>query len=235
MHSGWAGVGACEPARPPPPPPPLHATLSPAACARSQGRLIPAPDNLPNLLDLESELVNNNLPLLVYAYLSVWLVLSIVGLIVQFRYTGRKPTGRENEKDEWEQVVEDGRFAPTRGSKRGRRSGKKDRERRSASRGGSSRKVRASQRLKAAALLQEDEDGYYEEEDTSAYSENGVALPPHPSAPGGPPGAGAGEDPNYGAGEYGGDDGYYEEQQQMLLPPAAPAPAAPRPPRKIAW
>ena len=74
------------------------------------GRLIPPPNNLPNLLDLESELVNNAIPPLVYGYLAFWALLSLVGMYTQFRFTGRKPRGRENDKDEWEQVVEDGKF-----------------------------------------------------------------------------------------------------------------------------
>ena len=44
------------------------------------GRLIPAPYNFPNVLDLESELINNTLPAHVYAYLAVWALLAVGGL-----------------------------------------------------------------------------------------------------------------------------------------------------------
>ena len=113
------------------------------------GRIVPAPNNMPDVLDLTNELVNGTLPGVAYAYLAGWAALAVAGAALQFCYTSRKARGREAEKDEWERAVEDGGA----GGKAGKRGSAKRSKRARRGGGGGSGKKSASQRLKAQALL----------------------------------------------------------------------------------
>jgi hypothetical protein len=214
------------------------------------GRLVPVPNNMPDVLDLTNELVNGTLPGVAYAYLAGWAVLAVAGAALQFCYTSRKARGREAEKDEWERAVEDGGAGGDRAGKRG--SAKRSKR---ARRGGGSGKKSASQRLKAQALLQDYDDGAaaYDEgggagdedagDDPSYYADDahdGLSLPAAPAGRGG--GGGGGGGGGWGAsapsaydgddyGEYEGGGGQAPRGQQQWPPQQewargpAPAPA----------
>jgi MFS family permease len=101
-----------------------------------------------------------------YGYAAGIVILALLGIVVQFMFTARKPKGKEAEKDVWEESYEEAELSlealRTGGgkSKKGRRSSKKEARR-------SAKKARKAEkkRLKADALLHDYEPGgeFYEE------------------------------------------------------------------------
>lgn len=64
-----------------------------------------------NEFDVEQELQNGHsdqIPMIVYGYFGGWVVLWILGLFVQFKYTAKK--GKTDEKDEWEKAYDESRL-----------------------------------------------------------------------------------------------------------------------------